>query len=477
MYFFLSVFLSSLLFFLSQPNFLLNHGLPLLAWFCYVPVFLYVRFSSKVLSSLAGGVFGFLSFFLFGLWLLKYNVAAAFAVFFLYAILFSALFFVLKKCEFSEKFCILLKTSAFLFVEFLRTQGPLGLSYGVTGYSQWTVVPLVKTASIWGVWGISFIIVFFNVLVSESVFQVCFQKKKLSCEKIYYSVFFAAALIFSIVYGSLTSFPTGDKSSNFLLVQNNSNPKASGIEAYKKETQDLIRITANALASHPETDFVVWPETAVVPDILYHYSSNADEQRHELVMNLLEFIDSTECVFIIGNNYGKVEDGKLFSYNSVLVFSGKKNVFPPEPEIYSKIHLVPFSECVPFSNIFPPLKKLALKNSSLWDAGKEFKVFNEKGLKFSTPICFEDTFPSVVRRMKKNGADLIVNLTNDSWSKSLACQYQHLSMAVFRAAENKIPAVRSTCSGQTCVISAEGKVLAMIPPFSEGFLFFNVNHR
>ena len=175
MYFFLSVFLSSLLFFLSQPNFLLNRGLPLLAWFCYVPVFLYVRFSSKVLSSLAGGAFGFLSFFLFGLWLLKYNASAAFAVFFLYAILFSAMFFVLKKCEFSEKFCILLKTSAFLFVEFLRTQGPLGLSYGVTGYSQWTVVPLVKTASIWGVWGISFMIVLFNVLVSESVFLVCFQ--------------------------------------------------------------------------------------------------------------------------------------------------------------------------------------------------------------------------------------------------------------------------------------------------------------
>ena len=76
----------------------------------------------------------------------------------------------------------------------------------------------------------------------------------------------------------------------------------------------------------------------------------------------------------------------------------------------------------------------------------------------------------VGRRFVNAGAQAFVNLSNDAWSKSLACQYQHLSMAVFRSVENRVPTVRSTTTGQTCIIDPNGRILAMAEPFVETYL-------
>ena len=104
------------------------------------------------------------------------------------------------------------------------------------------------------------------------------------------------------------------------------------------------------------------------------------------------------------------------------------------------------------------------------EKGTEATVFIGPGFTFSTPICFEDTFGYLSRRFVQNGADLIVNLSNDAWSASLPAQNQHLSMAVFRAVENRRSMVRATASGQTCGIAPNGKIIAMAPPFSESWL-------
>ena len=106
----------------------------------------------------------------------------------------------------------------------------------------------------------------------------------------------------------------------------------------------------------------------------------------------------------------------------------------------------------------------------MWTPGEEINVFEYKDLVFATPICFEDNFSDIGRKMYKAGARAFINLTNDSWSKSLVCQYEHLSMAVFRSVENKIPTVRSTTSGQTCVISPNGEITKMAQPFIQSYI-------
>ena len=74
----------------------------------------------------------------------------------------------------------------------------------------------------------------------------------------------------------------------------------------------------------------------------------------------------------------------------------------------------------------------------------------------------------------KNNPSFILSLSNDLWSKSIECQYQHLSMEVFRAVENRLPFLRSSVSGQTVYINQNGNVVDMLDPFTRGFLIVNV---
>ena len=171
-------------------------------------------------------------------------------------------------------------------------------------------------------------------------------------------------------------------------------------------------------------------------------------------------------------------DYDVIDYNSVLLFRPGQNVIPPNPEIYAKMKLVPFTEFFPFEKIFPKLYELLLNGDThMWEPGKIPVVFDVDGLKFGTPICFEDTFGFVARRFVNAGANALVNISNDAWSKSLACQYQHLSMAVFRCVENRVPAVRATTTGQTSVINPNGKIVAMAEPFVETYLVGDVPVR
>jgi apolipoprotein N-acyltransferase len=127
---------------------------------------------------------------------------------------------------------------------------------------------------------------------------------------------------------------------------------------------------------------------------------------------------------------------------------------------------VPFTEHFPYEKQLPAIYQ-ALKNADthFWEKGKEATVFDVNGIKFSTPICFEDTFGYLSRLFVQNGAELIVNMTNDAWANSLPSQMQHLGMAVFRAVENRRTVARATASGQTCAIDPNGRILGMAEPF------------
>jgi apolipoprotein N-acyltransferase len=137
-------------------------------------------------------------------------------------------------------------------------------------------------------------------------------------------------------------------------------------------------------------------------------------------------------------------------------------------EVYRKNHLVPFAEYFPYEKTFPRLyKALVNADTHFWKPGTDWTVFQTGRLRFSAPICFEDCFGYISREFTRNGAEFIVNLTNDAWAGSLSSQYQHLSMSVFRAVENRRSLVRAATSGQTCAIGPSGKILAMAPAFTE----------
>ena len=110
-----------------------------------------------------------------------------------------------------------------------------------------------------------------------------------------------------------------------------------------------------------------------------------------------------------------------------------------------------------------------------WEKGTESVVFEtSNGIKFSTPICYEDVFGDVCAKFVANGADLIVNMTNDSWSGSEAAERQHAVMAVFRCVETRKTMLRSTNSGMTCLITPNGKIQGEVEPFKMTWKIWDV---
>jgi apolipoprotein N-acyltransferase len=142
-------------------------------------------------------------------------------------------------------------------------------------------------------------------------------------------------------------------------------------------------------------------------------------------------------------------------YNAALHFS-------PEGVpggIYRKTHLVPFGEFVPFQKFLSFLGPV-IRDLGQLERGRAYSLFQASGFTYSPLICYEVTFPEDARKALLNGADALVNISNDAWYGNTASPYQHAMMAVVRAAENQKPLLRASNSGICLVTDPFGKVLA-----------------
>ncbi|MBQ3650196.1 MAG: apolipoprotein N-acyltransferase [Treponema sp.] len=495
----------AILFFLSHPNIFFHNGLFPLGFFALLPVFLAIRTSSFKTVWLKGFFYGILSYGLSCYWLASFNPYTLYIALFCYGLILALVFVLLKLadkafCTFcGGRFCLLAffaQALVWCSYEYLKTLGFVGFSYGVLGYTQWNNLPLLQNAAWGGVWPLSLAC----AMVSASAASVFFRahaikkeetkkrspslsngkclKKSLLANRLPLS-FTLAGLLLMFAYGAIVlalgkgTNPSALKSVKILCIQNNTDSEKYGVDVYRRDIKNLTELTKEALSQNPDAQIVVWPETAVVPPVEYHYQKRVDFDRVEIINRLLEFVAGKDCAFVIGNQR-TVESSPSSSddYNAALVFdSSLENVIPPTPLVYEKIHLVPFAEWFPYKNFAPGLyKKLLLDNDRLWTPGSQYVVFNVRSVKFSVPICFEDTFGSLCRRFVLGGAEVFVNISNDSWSLSVPCQKQHLAMSVFRCAENRVPCARSTASGVTAFVDSFGRVVAETPPFQQNFL-------
>ncbi len=494
---------SSILFWLSRPNIFFEDGLSFMAWFSYLPVLLLIKKSRLSQAAIYGAFYGVISYGLFGYWLQSFHPLGLIIACTGYMIVCALLFTVLKWADIiCKKNGWLLQFFCICGYEYIKTLGFLGISYGVTAYTQWKFLPLIQIASLTGVFGLNILVLFPSVFLFSLIYKSKERNRLLnsvdqdrkshisayvkkaqaleltSLKLTYFSgIIWLLLFVSSIIYGEAVLSKNDVKDYvTVAAIQNNESPWKNGIEEYSRNVKNLIQLTEEAQALSSDIDFVIWPETAVVPSIVYNYEYGSDMQRFMLISQLLNFLDENNAVFVIGNCHEEEFHGaEKVQYNSALVFESGKNVHPPEPGIYSKIKLVPFTESFPLKHTFPALYiKLLNGNSHMWEKGDEYTVFDYRGLKFSTPICFEDTFSTICRQMVLNGSRCFFNLSNDSWSESLPCQRQHLSMAVFRCIENRVPAVRSTASGVTCIINQYGKIEKSAPEFCQAYVIGKV---
>ncbi len=140
---------------------------------------------------------------------------------------------------------------------------------------------------------------------------------------------------------------------------------------------------------------------------------------------------------------------------------------------YSKIKLVPFGEAIPFETVIPFLKKVDFGEADFWP-GSERVIFEHANGDFSALICYESIFPRLARQFVVGGAELLVNVTNDVWYGRTSMPFQHASMAVMRAIENRRSLARSANSGVSMMVDPHGRVLSRLGIFEEGFLVENL---
>lgn len=478
--------LSVALFALPQPNLLSLIGFPLFAYIAFIPLFLLVRRVSFRFSFLWGGLYGLLSYCVFTYWLGVFHPLAMYVIGVLYFFWLLLIVPLLKLADiFFPKKGFIVQWIIWIGYEYVKTLGFNGYSYGIIGYSQWSLPIVIQIASVFGVWGVSALVTFPSAWIAGGLKENCtgpFRSwfspfpafaKKHAVSGIIWLVLMVATLVFG--FFSLKDY-SAYPSVSVALIQPNSDPWLGGINSYRRDFTMLSRLSDEALAAHPGIDMVVWPETAFIPRIDWHYRYRDDPESWDLVSDLLEYLNKAPVPFIIGNDDAVVEKTDegiqdRVDYNAVFVFKPGKNVIPPKPDSYRKMHLVPFTEHFPYRKWFPWVYDLLIANDThFWEKGRDPVVFTVASLDFSTPICFEDTFGYISRKFVNNGARAIFNLTNDAWAKSLPCQYQHLSMSVFRAVENRVPLVRSTASGQTCIVDPNGRILQMAEPSKPGFL-------
>ncbi|MCX8011887.1 MAG: apolipoprotein N-acyltransferase, partial [Desulfobacterota bacterium] len=136
---------------------------------------------------------------------------------------------------------------------------------------------------------------------------------------------------------------------------------------------------------------------------------------------------------------------------------------------YDKVHLVPFGEYVPCKTIFPFVEKLVVGVGD-FSPGRKFPLFSVSGAKFGVLICYEIIFPQLSRRYCDSGGNFLVTITNDAWFGFSSAPYQHFSMAVFRAVENRTGVVRVANSGISGIIEPTGYIQSQTPLFVSAFL-------
>ncbi|HEX9020284.1 MAG TPA: apolipoprotein N-acyltransferase [Nitrospirota bacterium] len=345
-------------------------------------------------------------------------------------------------------------------LELARTYVFSGFPWALLGYTQYPVLPVVQIADIAGVYGVSFVIALVNAAAAE------FIKNRKS-----YHAVAAAALIVALVlaYGFMKLHsPERAEGITVSVVQGNIEQDKKWDPAYQADTISVYkRLTGEALKQHP--DLIIWPETAVP---FYFMAENPGDQA--LSRDLARFVRQDHVPLLFGSpTYAVQPNRRITGRNSAFLLSGEGRV----EARYDKIHLVPFGEYVPLKKLLFFVDKLVQAIGD-FQSGNEYTVMTvpyaepsgRREVKLCAVICYEIIFPDLVRRFVDRGAGVVTTITNDAWFGRTAAPYQHFSMAVFRAVENRVPVARAANTGISGFIDSRGNILETSGIFTEAEL-------
>ncbi len=451
--------LSGILLILSFPNF----DLEFLAWFALVPL-LYAVDGKSLWNSFKLGFFtGFISFLGILYWIVvaihTYGNVHVIPSVFILLLLVGYLSLFIGAFTFLYRFIqtrlglktILLAPLLWVALEYLRSFFLTGFPWASLAYSQYINLPLIQMAEITGIYGPSFVILMVNATLYTAILH--WSKKTFPLREVVITVLL---LLGFLVYGywrmgvvdrqALQNPPL-----KIGLVQGNIDQSIKWDQSFQRETMKIYERLSFKVADK-KPDLIIWPETAT-PFFF--------QDAKEFQPIVLDITKKTEAFLLFGTPSYKIERGKIHHYNSALMVS-------PSGEVkgkYDKIHLVPYGEYVPFGEYL----SLGSLGEGIGDfkPGKEIFNFTIPQGKFGVLICFEIIFPDLCRKFVKEGAHFLVTITNDAWFGRTSAPRQHLTIATFRAVENRVFIARSANTGISAFIDPVGRIMKQGGLFTE----------
>jgi apolipoprotein N-acyltransferase len=340
----------------------------------------------------------------------------------------------------------LLCAAAWVALEMIVARLFSGFPWNLLGSSQQRLFPLIQVASWTGVYGVSFLVVWFSVSLLNALDGMLSRPttrhvwlKELSLP------IFTIAVIYAVGLHRITSESKPARTLQIALVQP-SIPQTMIWNANESDARfaELLRLTVAALTNKP--DVLIWPEAAV-PKMV-----RDDEATARAIAGLAA---SNSVWLIIGSDDFDFRGTNTIFFNSSFLVSPRGEFI----STYRKRRLVIFGEYVPLVDWLPFIKYLTPITGG-FAAGERPVTFDlgALGVKTSVLICFEDMFPHYAREHAASDVDFLVNLTNDGWFGESAAQWQQAASAAFRAVENGRPLVRCANNGISCWIDRFGRM-------------------
>ncbi len=339
---------------------------------------------------------------------------------------------------------VALLASPFVWVagEWIRGHLMGGFPWGTLGYSQYLRLSVIQIAELGGVHAVSFVVVAVNAAIA-------------GCLVLSWRRALAGALAGAALLGATLGFgasrlaaPPRPGALRVGVVQ-------PSIAQPLKEDPDYAATTLEILTSltrrvaRERLALIIWPETSV-PAVL--------RQEPKLVTELAEVSREARAPLLVGAiDLDGRAPRKIYNTAFLVTENGIEGR-------YDKIHLVPFGEFVPLSRVIGFVRRWAQFIAEL-EPGTRAVVFPGPPAPFGVVICYEGIFPGLVRDFVRDGARLMVNMTNDAWFGRTDGPWQHLAMYPFRAVEHRIAVVRVANTGVSAVIAPSGQIVRRLGLF------------
>ena len=386
-------------------------------------------------------------------------------------------------------------------LEMVRVRLFSGFPWNPLGASQFQLIPLIQIASVTGVYGVSFLVVWVSLSLFSGVRMIFHRPaSRFAWQAETLLPLAAIVALFAFGFTRMSGQNPPGATLRITLVQP-SIPQALiwDPNANTNRFRQLLELSEQALTlaqqtneplSRPadtlsppggeragargtsKTDLLIWPESAV-PEFEY------DAANYSAITNLVR----THRLWLIFNAEDYVWRSGAGTNNDYDAFNAAF-LFNPDGRcaaVYHKQKLVIFGEYIPLVRWLPFVKwftpitgsfasgdrvvpfEMERRSPTRREPGTDLpNAGSETGapdrVKTATLICFEDVFPELTREYVQDDTDFLVNLTNDGWFGEGAAQWQQAAAAVFRALENGVPLVRSANNGLTCWADANGRL-------------------